>query len=727
MTRQRRINIITLATLVLITALGAYTTHTGLDLYKTRQDMLLTELLNSQASTIENRVQHVLAATQILAQEVRQQQGTPVDFHSYAAAMMPSFPLASSLQLVPGGITQLIYPPGSGSPGHDLLNNDKRRDEARLAVDSRTLTLAGPFELRQGGVGMVARNPVFLPTTDGPERFWGFASVVIDLDRLIGISNLRELEARGFRYELSRTRPGANQEAIFKRSIEPINADWLAINIRLPNAHWILKMSLEAPHTRLGYWGGYVISLIFALLCAVMIRRILRQPLILEQIIEKQTHTLHHQANYEPVTGLANRLHFSDEVSRCCRRCQQQHYQAAVLIMDLDHFKDINDEYGHPVGDAILKQLASRLEHLPLHNRLVARLGGDEFALLLRELPDNQHLSQTAQQLLDSIAEPLQTRGQTFRLSASIGIATIPEDGLDSATVLQHADMAMYAAKQYGRSRFCFYDPALQQAAEAKNALNKALSNAIEQGEMRLHMQPIIRLSDDYVAGYEALIRWQYPDQGLLPPNHFITIAEESQLIFRLGYWVVEEACRQIRAHDLKIWVAVNLSPRQFNDPQLVTRITRILTDHQVPTSQIELEVTESCLIDDVDRAIATLEALCQAGFSISLDDFGTGYSSLALLKQLPVSKLKIDRSFIRDLDEEDRQIVEATTRLAHTLSLSVVAEGIETERQALILKDMTCDYGQGYLFSKPKPLSALTMHHGLSGAKAVANRQNAS
>jgi len=706
--QTRYIDFICTAAFLAVTSIGSYATYTGLNLYQSRQDFLISELLSTQASILENRLQRALSATQVLSQEVKQNGGMFADFEEFAEALMPSFPDIASAQLAPGGITRHIYPPDSGHIGRDLLKDAARSQEAQLTVESRKMTLAGPFELTQGGIGMVGRNPIFLYAPNGTDKFWGFASVVIYLDTLLQTSDLEVLEQKGIRYQLSRTHPATGLKQVFARSGLTLNENSLSIDIQAANAEWQLSMSPATPYSTTGYWAGYSISTLFALLIASLLRRVLRQPLVLQHVVEEQTRTLHYQANYDQLTGLANRFYFSEEVERACKECIRHHQKAALIIFDLDDFKQINDIRGHDTGDALLLQIAERLDDQLLREHLVARLGGDEFAILIHDLGSTDSLSKLIDSLRNRMTHPIVVNNNTFSLTASFGIAVIPQDGARYTTAYRHADMAMYAAKKGGKNRYAFYNERLQQAAEDYTTLQHALATAIDQHELRLHMQPIIDLRTNQVAGYEALVRWQHPVKGLLGPDNFIGLAEESQLIFKLGYWVFEEACRQIHQYKIDGWVAINLSPRQFNDPQLVKQIISILQAHNISPGQIELEVTESCLIDSIDDAITTLQALCDAGLSISLDDFGTGYSSLALLKRLPVKKLKIDRSFIQDLDMEDRKIVQAMTGLAHTLDMKVVAEGIEETGQLHILNSMHCDFGQGYLFSKPKPMEEL-------------------
>ncbi|MGB0662562.1 MAG: bifunctional diguanylate cyclase/phosphodiesterase, partial [Pontibacterium sp.] len=649
-----------------------------------------------------------LSATYVLAQEVRQNKGIFEGFDEYAKEVIRSVSGISNLQLAPNGIISHIAPLEGNelALGHDILKSDSRQAEAKLAIDQKQLTLAGPFSLIQGGFAIIGRNPIFLRNEAGEEYFWGFASALIYVDDLIKSTDLSLLEGKGYSYTLSRNDPVIGAPYTFASASMPLSYEALAATVKVPNGEWLLMLSL--PH---GYYReltalAAALSVLIALLVTFQFRRILLHPALLQQVVDEQTKELKQLATYDSLTHLPNRRYLNEQAERVCMESQRYHTPAAFLIIDLDDFKKINDVFGHAMGDQVLKEVSKRLKACVRESDLVARLGGDEFAVLLHHTGNEFVLNNIIHSINKVVCEPIEIYGQAFTVSTSIGVAVLPKDGPDFASTYRHADMAMYAAKEKGKNSYHFYNEALQESAIEKLNIQAALAQAAVNNEFRLLLQPIVYISNGIPAGYEALIRWQHPQRGFLTPDKFIDIAEETNAIFDLGYWVIEEACRLIKEHKVTQWVSVNLSPKQFNDARLVRKIGAIINKYDIDPSLLELEVTESCLIDDSESAIKTLHKIKALGLTIALDDFGTGYSSLSLLKQLPVDILKIDRSFVTELetDTRDRNIVTGMNTMAHQLGIRVVAEGIETVTQLALLKRMGCDYGQGYYFSKPLP-----------------------
>jgi diguanylate cyclase (GGDEF)-like protein/PAS domain S-box-containing protein len=419
-------------------------------------------------------------------------------------------------------------------------------------------------------------------------------------------------------------------------------------------------------------------------------------------------------ARFDSLTQLPNRARFIEEVERAIGRCKRSGLGFALAFIDLDRFKNINDSLGHAAGDELLRVMALRLRGLVRESDMVARLGGDEFVVLLDQSQDAVALSQVADKLLLALQEPMLLCGQTVQCSGSIGVALYPADGEDTATLLKHADAAMYLAKDEGKNRVRFYTSALEEAAARQFALESELRLAIQRNELVLHFQPKVALPSRRIVGVEALVRWQHPRRGLLPPGEFIALAEERGLIVPLGRWVLNAACQQLRAWlDMGLQAppcAVNLSAWQFGSESLLQDIAQAMQRHALPRALLEVELTESALMADPQQASQVLDALDAMGVRIAIDDFGTGYSSLAYLKRFPASCLKIDRSFIDGLpsDHEDRAITEAVIALAHSLGLDVVAEGVETEAQFQLLHALGCDSVQGYLTGRPVPAPTL-------------------
>ncbi len=425
-------------------------------------------------------------------------------------------------------------------------------------------------------------------------------------------------------------------------------------------------------------------------------------------------------AQHDALTGLPNRSLLQDRLLQAMASAQRSQDQVAVLFLDLDHFKTINDSLGHHVGDQLLQQVAVRLTECVRASDTVSRQGGDEFVIILAHIRNPAEVAHVAGKMLSSLAGPYDVDDQILHVTPSIGIAIYPEDGQNTETLIKNADAAMYLAKENGRNNYQYFTQDLNARAFERLSLENSLRRALERGEFLLHYQPQINLESGDIIGMEALIRWQKEDFGLVPPDRFIPIAEESGLIVAIGEWVIGEACRQNRAWQdaglPAIPVAVNLSALQFRQKDLEQSIARILKSSGLPARYLELELTESMVMKGAETTVDTLQRLKTMGMLLSIDDFGTGYSSLSYLKRFPIDKLKIDRSFVRDVttDPDDAAIARAVIAMAHSLRLKVIAEGVETQAQSDFLHQENCDEIQGYLFSKP--LAAAEMESLLRG-----------
>ena len=419
-------------------------------------------------------------------------------------------------------------------------------------------------------------------------------------------------------------------------------------------------------------------------------------------------------ARYDALTNLPNRNMFIDELERTLARSRRSGDGFALFFIDLDRFKNINDSLGHGAGDRLLQVMATRLRELLRDSDLVARLGGDEFVVLLEGGTEPSALAGVARKALAAIAEPVLIDDRSFQVTGSVGISLYPQDGCDAATLLKHADAAMYLAKDCGKNNFQFYTAQLAAQSAQQFALESDLRAALQRDELQLHYQPKVRLADGAMIGMEALLRWMHPQRGLLAPGAFISLAEDSGLILPIGLWVLGAACRQIRAwRDTGLHVprcAINLSARQFVTDTLVEDVARALAAHGLEAGALEVEITESVLMADPQRANRTLLGLHELGVRIAIDDFGTGYSSLAYLKRFPAQTVKIDRSFVSGLpdDRDDAAITQAVIAMAHSLGLEVVAEGVETQAQLEHLRGLGCDEAQGYLIGRPMAAALL-------------------
>ncbi|MDP3876761.1 MAG: EAL domain-containing protein [Methylobacter sp.] len=453
---------------------------------------------------------------------------------------------------------------------------------------------------------------------------------------------------------------------------------------------------------------------VWVLLSASLVRNMANQPLYF--IIQFQDITdrkfaeqqLVYIANHDPLTGLLNRSQFHNSFIQTLASAQRYEAKLALMLLDLDRFKLINDTLGHRLGDILLQEVSLRLKTSVRTQDVLARLGGDEFVVLLSGINSIDDIARLAQKTIDMLMQPFTIEGNDIVITASIGISVYPDDGDNSQLLLTHADTAMYLAKARGKNNFQFYTAEMTASSHERMIIERGLRHAIINNELRLHYQPQVDPVSGLVVSVEALVRWQHPEWGLVSPDRFITVAEETGLIVPIGIWVLRTACLQAKA-----WqdndgptteVAVNLSPRQFLEKDLFQIIKQVLIETGLSPSSLELEITESAVMQDPEKTLFVLQQLHELGVRLSIDDFGTGYSSLTYLRRFPVHSVKIDRSFVMDLphDEGSKTLVLAIIALAHELKLCVVAEGVETEDQLAFLKSHQCDLLQGYIYSRP-------------------------
>lgn len=412
-------------------------------------------------------------------------------------------------------------------------------------------------------------------------------------------------------------------------------------------------------------------------------------------------------ANYDVLTGLPNRFLMQDRLTQAIAHAHRNRLRVALIHIDLDRFKVVNETLGHYVGDALLKQAAERVRKASRGADTVARVGGDEFTIVFPNVTSLQTLSAAAEVMLDDLAKPFPSEDQELFVSASVGISLYPDDARSVDELIKHADAAMSTAKHLGRNNFQFFTAGMNQEVQDRMLIEAGLRSAIHRNELSLVFQPKIDLATRRIFGAEALLRWRHPKLGMISPARFVPVAEEAGLVGQIGEWVLHTACRQIRqwqdaGHSLQ--VAVNVSARQFQDYDVAELVKDIMRDTGVVASNLEVELTESAVMNDAEASIVTLERLAALGVQIAIDDFGTGYSSLSYLKRLPLDLLKIDQSFVRDIssDPNDAAIVRAIITLARSLGIKVIAEGVENEAQLAFLNAYGCHYAQGYLFGRP-------------------------
>ncbi|CAI8763974.1 phosphodiesterase DibA [Pseudomonas sp. fls2-241-R2A-110] len=434
--------------------------------------------------------------------------------------------------------------------------------------------------------------------------------------------------------------------------------------------------------------------------------------------IKNSEHELKHLANHDPLTALPNRLLFTDRAEQALASAQLHKRGCALLLIDLDHFKMINDGLGHTIGDQLLKAVAERLKALLDPGITLARLGGDEFAVLAESCPQLVHAGSLAQRIIDDLREPLHIEGHRLFINASIGISLFPSDALSAEQLLRNADSALFKAKSAGRDGYALYTEELTAHAQQRVEIGFELRRALEQQELRVYYQPVHDLKSSRLIGVEALVRWQHPQRGLVSPAEFIPIAERTGLIAAIDAWVMRQACEQMcrwQAEGVALsFVAVNVSSRLFARRELYQQVAQVLRETGLDPAYLELEVTESAVMDDPEVALEQMHRLRELGVRLAIDDFGTGYSSLLRLKRLPVQKLKIDQGFVAGLpwDEDDVAIVRVIIALARSMGMQVHAEGIEQIEQARFLLEQDCNLGQGYWFGRPVPDQQLDWAH---------------
>jgi diguanylate cyclase (GGDEF)-like protein len=416
-----------------------------------------------------------------------------------------------------------------------------------------------------------------------------------------------------------------------------------------------------------------------------------------------------HMAHHDALTGLANRVLFREQAMEALMRRKSQQ-TLAMLYIDLDHFKSVNDTLGHPVGDRLLVLASQRLCACLRDHDHIARLGGDEFAVLLNSNPSPDETAVLADRIIESVAKPYEIDGQQAIIGVSIGVAMAPTDGTDADRLMQSADMALYRAKKEGGNVYCFFEPEMDARMHERRCLELALRKAIASNGLQVYYQPLVGVKSNQVEEFEALLRWDDPERGSIPPAVFIPLAEETGLINEIGSWVLKRACHDAVTWPEEISVAVNISPLQFRTRTLVLNVLSALESSGLRPDRLELEITEGVLLNDTESTLATLKQLQELGVRIAMDDFGTGYSSLSYLRKFNFNKVKIDRSFVGELDKtkDSLAIIRAVSGLCASLGIDITAEGVETPEQLTTLREEGCTQIQGYLIGRPSPASDL-------------------
>jgi len=803
-------------------------------------------IAQNHAFLVRDSLNQALTLNYSFAAMVRLGQGSTARFNDAARELLPYFDSVSHISLSPNGIITQVYPleGNEKSIGFNQLVDSIQNKEAIRARDTGKLTLAGPVQLVQGGMGAVARLPVFLVDQGGPQ-FWGFTNVIIRIDRLLETANLNQLEEQGMAYKLWRTNPDTGEQDIIAVNSPEYLIDPIHKSFDVPNGSWTLSVTPIAGWTDLWRLAS---EILIALLLSVLLvyqswlmvklqrRRLRLQDAVAEQTRELLNARAHLQATldaipdllfdidingiihnyhtnqpdlltvapakflgksfhlflpeeactvvhsaldeaaekgvssgkcyslmlprgfatfelsvsrkadeqngvarfvvlsrditqrkeseerinklafFDPLTQLPNRRLLQERLELAIANSQRQNTLGALLFIDLDDFKTLNDNRGHHIGDLLLIAVAERLRTVVRKQDTVARLGGDEFLVVLEGLgKERDHAAAQAQQVAEKILNSLNNHylleGQDYFNSPSIGICLFGDQAVQIDELLKQADQAMYHAKAAGRNTLRFFDPEMQAIAAQRFALQNEIREALQQQQFQLYYQPQINHAGK-VVGAEALIRWLHPQRGLIPPLDFIPIAEESGLILPMGNWIFATACAQLvewskTALTADLILSINVSARQFQSAQFVEQLLTIIERSGAAPHKLKLELTESMLVANQQDIITKMDALKSHGIKFSLDDFGTGYSSLSYLKRLPISELKIDKSFVKDIltDLNDAAIARMIIRLAQSMELAVIAEGVETKEQRDWLESEGCFKYQGYYFGRPVPI----------------------
>ena len=621
----------------------------------------------------------------------------------------------SHIAVAPNLVITALYPlaGNKGALGLNYRAHPGQREAVLQAMRSRQVVLAGPLPLVQGsGNHLVARFPVY--TADGGE--WGLISLVITVPDLLRDAGLHDMEQR-YQVALRNLSTGetfSGDANLFSLSNQfytvPVPGGEWQLAIR-PNAesHWLQRL----------YW---IISLLVSLLGATAVfylRRYHHQRDLHLRELEQIT-------AIDPLTQLTSRYQFNEHLNQLIEECQRTNQSFTVLFVDLDHFKEINDSLGHSIGDELLIQVARTLKNCVRSYDLLCRFGGDEFIAILKNVNRTAEIENRARIITSCVSESRTIQGAVVNVTCSIGVAVYPTDGTDAASLIQHADLAMYESKRTGRNALYFFNMSMRNEADRYVELSAAIKNGLNQNEFQVYYQPIYSVQEERFTRCEALCRWPRPDGTMISPAEFIPVAEQSGLICDLGNWVVEQSmkfCLTLREQGINIHFSINRSPQEFASRLHTQQLIALRNRLQIPPHQVTLEITESLLMADHCTKSQNFLALREQNFQFSIDDFGTGYSAINYLRQYPVESLKIDKSFIAELgiSRQADTLVKVIIQMAKSLNIRVVAEGVETQKQVNFLAAIGCDYMQGFFFARPMPADQfLQFIKGTGGAVAA-------
>ena len=742
----RKRNLLPALVFALAAGAGAWLVLLGAAAREGERMLIQQQLLSNVAAEIERRLSYTLTATYVLAQEVIRAGGRFDDFDAFARSTLEQLGGIANVQLAPDGVITDIHPLAGNEAalGHDILRDDRRSAEAHAAIATRALTLAGPFELVQGGVAVIGRNPVFLPDEgpdagpddgvgdgvgDGPregrgeDRFWGFTSALIMLDDLLAGSGVEELAGKGYGYRLGRFDPALDRYLVFASAGKIDERSLAYADVVVPSGAWTLAIGPARAAGGIRTGAELALALLAAALLALFCRRVVDEPEQLRRRVAEQTRALDALAYTDSLTGLPNRNRFLGALETALARARRDGRPIALMLLDLDRFKHVNDVLGHDVGDRLLVEAGRRMRGCLPASALLARLGGDEFTVIVSgdgpvnrfgDGPGNDpgsgpgrgalaEAEAAARRIVGAIEAPFRLGEHEAHVSASVGICT-SDDGASASDLLKAADQAMYDVKGNGRDGFAVFGEDMRTAIADELALVADLRRALARGELELLYQPIVGAATGTVASAEALPRWRHPTRGEIPPETFLRVAEANGLIRALGDWAFAEAAARLAR-----WQAMGMAGFRIG---VDASHARFRLDDPVPdwlAATAALGLRPGSLVIEVGEAVLLgdgrpLDALRAAGFEVALDDFGVGHLSLAALKSAGLHYVKLDESFVARLEPEghDRALCRAIVSLAHRFGLRVVAEGVETARQHALLVADGCDFLQGALHCEP-------------------------
>jgi len=666
----------------------------------------LLQLLSMRASALEGAIQTgVVALDNIRSELVLHPDYSPAEIDARVALFLQSYPHFRHIALAPNLVIRYIYPTkgNEAALGLDYRTVPAQYRAVELAITKRTAVVAGPVNLVQGGTGLVIRVPVILPD----QQVWGIIAAIIPMEPLLQQAGLTELQ-QDYYLGLSGKDGDDKQTELFWGDIELQRDLAVTSPIKLPVGRW----QLHAYPRHIDSWHNTNLQLLslvafstIVLVCGavLMFLRLLGER-------ERALHTLAFQASFDPITRLPNRAVFNEQLTLYMKRASQQQSSLSLFCLDLDEFKQVNESLGHQVGDELLKAVALRLHALLQPQDIVARLGGDEFAILRFVEPTSESTEQFAERIVAEFHRPLDIAGRQISISCSIGIALYPLDGLTALDLLKHADRATYAAKEIGRNTYHFYDAAMQKEADRFVLLHHEILNGLAHNQFFLVYQPIFDVNTGEFNKCEALVRWQHPERGLISPMDFIAVAERTGAIRPLGHFVLKQALADsqfFQRQGLDLQISINRSSHEFNVHHVAEEWLQLIQQAGLAFGSIIFEITESLFMDRISVQQNNIMALHSQGVQLAIDDFGTGYSALNYLSRYPVNFIKIDKSFINDVDvqERARALVAVLINMAKVLEVKVVAEGVETAGQLAVLEALGCDFIQGYYFSKPLKL----------------------